>query len=64
MLAGEATFTGCFWSCTTWFGMDGGMGLDVAVFGGVGVFVYCHISINNGVAVTATAGQVVCIAGT
>lgn len=63
MLAGTATFTGCFWSCTTFFGMDAGAGLDIAVFGGVSTFQFCHIMINNLVAMTAACGQVTFLAG-
>lgn len=60
ILAGTATFTGCLWSCTTLVGVDGGLGLDVAIFGGTAV---CHVQIINGVCVTAVAGQNFFVAG-
>lgn len=63
ILAGDATFTGCFWACTTWFGVDDGAGLNIAIFGGVQTFTFCHLMINNLVAVTATAGQNTFVAG-
>lgn len=41
MIDGDATFTGCQWVFMTAFGEENGVGVNVAVLGGVATFTGC-----------------------
>lgn len=63
MLEGDATFTGCTWAFITALGEENGLGLNVAVLGGVATFTGCIFNEFNAVVSFNAAGQAFYVGG-